>query len=143
MVEPSSPHKSSKTSQENGEYSTDHLQMHSLMAKQNILYRLSRTVSQGHGRGRGPTPSNPLIHHTPLNHSLPSPAELLNSRKFRCLLPIRVKQHNHTQQYRNPTRLHTTIEMPEIYPVSRLEEQSIYNSHQIQGNGYQGSSLKE
>ena len=25
---------------------------------------------------------------TPLNHSLPSPAELLNSRKFRCLLPI-------------------------------------------------------
>ena len=38
---------------------------------------------------------------TPLNHSLPSPAELLNSRKNRCLLPIRVKQHNHTQQYRN------------------------------------------
>ena len=25
---------------------------------------------------------------TPLNHSLPSPAELLNSRKFRCLLPF-------------------------------------------------------
>ena len=25
---------------------------------------------------------------TPLNHSLPSPAELLNSRKFRCLLPL-------------------------------------------------------
>ena len=25
---------------------------------------------------------------TPLNHSLPSPAELLNSRKYRCLLPI-------------------------------------------------------
>ena len=24
----------------------------------------------------------------PLNHSLPSPAELLNSRKFRCLLPL-------------------------------------------------------
>ena len=25
---------------------------------------------------------------TPMNHSLPSPAELLNSRKFRCLLPL-------------------------------------------------------
>ena len=25
---------------------------------------------------------------TPLNHNLPSPAELLNSRKFRCLLPL-------------------------------------------------------
>ena len=24
----------------------------------------------------------------PLNHSLPPPAELLNSRKFRCLLPL-------------------------------------------------------
>ena len=38
---------------------------------------------------------------TPLNHSLPSPAELLNSRKFRCILPIQIKWHNHTQQYRN------------------------------------------
>ena len=25
---------------------------------------------------------------TPLNHSLPSPTDLLNSRKFRCLLPL-------------------------------------------------------
>ena len=24
---------------------------------------------------------------TPLNHSLPSPAELLNSRRYRCILP--------------------------------------------------------
>ena len=37
---------------------------------------------------------------TPLNHSLPSPAELLNSRKFRCLLPLWIEQQNHTQQYR-------------------------------------------
>ena len=36
----------------------------------------------------------------PLNHSLPSPAELLNSRKFRWLLPLRMEQQNHTQQYR-------------------------------------------
>ena len=38
---------------------------------------------------------------TPLNHSLPSPAELLNSRKYRCILPVKVKQQNHTHSYRN------------------------------------------
>ena len=38
---------------------------------------------------------------TPLNHSLPSPAELINSRKYRCLLPVQIKQQNHTHQYRN------------------------------------------
>ena len=29
---------------------------------------------------------------TPLNHSLPSPTELLNSRKYRCILPVQIKQ---------------------------------------------------
>ena len=38
---------------------------------------------------------------TPLNHSLPSPTELLNSRKYRCILPVRVRQQNHTHRYRN------------------------------------------
>ena len=38
---------------------------------------------------------------TSLNHSLPSPAELLKSRKFRCLLPLRIRQQYHIQQYRN------------------------------------------
>ena len=38
---------------------------------------------------------------TPLNHSLPSPAELLNSRKYRCILPVQVKQQSHTHKYRN------------------------------------------
>ena len=38
---------------------------------------------------------------TPLNHSLPSPAELLNSRKYRCILPVRVSQQNHTHRYRD------------------------------------------
>ena len=38
---------------------------------------------------------------TPLNHSLPSPAELLNSRKFRCILPVRITQQNQTHRYRN------------------------------------------
>ena len=36
----------------------------------------------------------------PLNHSLPSPAELLNSRKFRCLLPLQSQQPKHIQRHR-------------------------------------------
>ena len=38
---------------------------------------------------------------TPLNQSLPSPAELLNSQKYRCLLPVQIKQQSHTHWYRN------------------------------------------
>ena len=37
---------------------------------------------------------------TPLMHNLPSPAELLNSRKFRCLLPVKIEQHEQTRQQR-------------------------------------------
>ena len=37
----------------------------------------------------------------PLNHSLSSPTELLNSRKYRCILPVQVKQQNLTHKYRN------------------------------------------
>ena len=70
---------------------------------------------------------------TPLNHSLPSPAELLNSRKYRCILPVRVRQQNHIHRYRNiiqqqnDNKHSTTTEMQEIYPVSRLDNQSIYS----------------
>ena len=38
---------------------------------------------------------------TLLNHSLPSPAELLNSRRYRCILPVQIKQPDHIHQYRN------------------------------------------
>ena len=37
---------------------------------------------------------------TPLNHSLPSPAELLNSRKLRCLLPLPLQQPKYIQRHR-------------------------------------------
>ena len=37
---------------------------------------------------------------TLLTHNLPSPAELLNSRKFRCMLPVQIKQHKQTRQQR-------------------------------------------
>ena len=43
---------------------------------------------------------------TPLNHSLPSPAELLNSRKFRCLLPLRLQQPKYIQWHRNQQAKH-------------------------------------
>ena len=38
---------------------------------------------------------------TPLTHNLPSPVELLNSRKFRCLLPVQMKQHKQSRQQRH------------------------------------------
>ena len=37
---------------------------------------------------------------TPLNHSPLSLAELLNSRKFRCLLPLQLQQPKHMQRHR-------------------------------------------
>ena len=43
-----------------------HPQIHSLMAKQSVLYRLSRTVSPRQWKGRRPAPSNFLIHHNTL-----------------------------------------------------------------------------
>ena len=50
--------------------------------------------------GEDPHLAVPSYITTPLNHSLPSPAELLNSRKFRCLLPLQIRQQNHIQKYR-------------------------------------------
>ena len=37
---------------------------------------------------------------TPFSHSLPSPAELLNSRKFRCSLLLQLQQPKHVQRHR-------------------------------------------
>ena len=75
--------------------------MHSLMARQSGLYRLSRTVLPKPWRGEDLHLAMLSYLTTPLNHSLPSPAELLNSRKFRCLLPLQIRQQNHIWQYRN------------------------------------------
>ena len=55
---------------------------------------------QSHGRRGRSTFSYPLIHHNTLEPQSTSPAELLNSRKFRCLLPFRTQQQDHTHQYR-------------------------------------------
>ena len=56
---------------------------------------------KSHGRGEDPHLEILSYITTPLNYSLPSPAELLNSRKYRCLLPVQIKQQNYTHQYRN------------------------------------------
>ena len=70
--------------------------MHSLMAKQRALLQTIRNSLTKALEG-GEDLHLAILSYitTPLNHSLPSPAELLNSRKFRCLLPLQIKQHNH------------------------------------------------
>ena len=64
---------------------------------------------------------------TPLNNSLSSPAELLNSR--RCLLPLQIEQQNHIQQYRKQcntksiNKQNITTGVLKIYQAYRLEMQ--------------------
>ena len=60
---------------------------------------------------------------TPFNHSLLLAAELLNSRKFRCLLSLQMDQQNHIQQYRKVMQhqKHQQVKhYKKIYPVWRL-----------------------
>ena len=54
---------------------------------------------------------------TPLSHNLPSPAELLNSRKYRTLLPARIV----------PTRLQT--EYRQIMDSGKQMQANLYNQH--------------
>ena len=61
---------------------------------------------------------------TPLNHSLPLPAELLNFRKFRCLLPPQIRQQNHIQQYRKVMQ-HQKYEQAKYYNKSAKDLPSL------------------
>ena len=54
---------------------------------------------------------------TPLNHSLPSPAELLNSRKYKALLPTHIV----------PTRLQA--EYKQIMDHGKQMQANLYNQH--------------
>ena len=104
MEEPNLPHKSSQTSQKCGAYITElhHQQMHSLMDKlKHFVQTIKNSLTKAMEGGEDLHLAILTYATTPLNHSLPSPAELLNSRKYRCLLPVRVKQQNHTHRYRN------------------------------------------
>ena len=69
------------------------------MVRLNDMCKPSRTVSQKPWKEEK-IPHLALLAYitTPLTHNLP--AELLNSRKFRCLLPIQIEQHEQTRQQR-------------------------------------------
>ena len=54
---------------------------------------------------------------TPLSHNLPSPAELLNSRKYRTLLPTHIV----------PTRLQT--EYRQLMDRGKQMQANFYNQH--------------
>ena len=58
----------------------------SLMAKQNVFVQTIKNILTKAMEG-GEDMHLAILSNitTPLNHSLPSPTELLNSRKFRCL----------------------------------------------------------
>ena len=127
-------HKSSKTSQGRGEYNTElhppQMQQSNGQAEQ-FVQTIKNSLNKAIEGEEDPHLAILSYIITPLNHSLPSPAELLNSRKYRCLLPIQTKihSHQHRKQCRdiNPGNQHTTTEMQGTCPVSRLAKQSMYN----------------
>ena len=67
---------------------------------------------------------------TPLNHSLPSPAELLNSRKFRCLLPLQTQQQDHTHWYRRMVQ-HQKHEQAKYYNKSAKDLPSLKTGNAV------------
>ena len=76
--------------------------MHSLMDRaEHFVQTIKNSLTKSMEGGEDPHLAILTYITTPLNHSLPSPAELLNSRKYRCILPVQIKQQNHTHQYRN------------------------------------------
>ena len=67
---------------------------------------------------------------TPLNHSLPSPTELLKYRKCRCLLPLQIRQQNHIQQYRNMMQ-HQKHEQAKHYNKSTKDLPSLKTENSV------------
>ena len=51
----------------------------------------------------------------PLNHSLPSPAELLNSRKYKTLLPTWIVPTRLQESYRNKCKHNCMTRIPEYF----------------------------
>ena len=104
MMVHSSPHKSSETSQE--AWGIQHTITSPTNAQSNgqaehFVQTIKNSLTKAMEGGEDPHLAILSYITTPLNHSLPSPAELLNSRKYRCLLPVQIKQQKHTHQYRN------------------------------------------
>ena len=103
MVAHSLLHKSSKTSPKHGAYNTQsHLQqMQSNGQAEHFVETIKNSLTKAIEGGEDPHLAMLTYISTPLNHSLPSHAELLNSRRYRHILPVQIKQHDHTHQYRN------------------------------------------
>ena len=59
---------------------------------EHFVQTIKNSLNKSHRRRRGSTLSNPCICHNTLEPQSSSPAELLNSRKYRCILPVQVKQ---------------------------------------------------
>ena len=104
MVAHSSHHKSSKTLQEDGTYSTElhHplIDAQSSGQAEHFVQTIKNSLTKAMEWGEDLHLAILSYITTPLYHSLPSPTELLNSRKFRCLLPLQMQQQEHTHQYR-------------------------------------------
>ena len=116
----STPQQSSKTSQSNGKFTTEsHHQdtpSQNSMAErfvQTIKSSLTKTMEGGEDIDLA------LLTYktTPLSHNLPSPAELLNSRKYKTLLPTHIV----------PTRLQA--EYKQIMGHGKQMQANLYNQH--------------
>ena len=96
MVDHSTPQQSSKTSRSNGKLSIEshHQGIPSPMVWQRAL--LIKTMEEGEDMDLA------LLTYktTPLSHRLPSPAELLNSRKYKTLLLTRIVPTRLQESYR-------------------------------------------
>ena len=100
MVAHSSHHKSSKTSQGCGIYNTSPTNRQSNSQGEHFVQTIKNSLTKA-------MEGEEYLHlailsyiTTPLNHSLPSLAELLNSRMFRYLATTLDRATNHTCQYR-------------------------------------------
>ena len=104
MEEPNLHCKSSKTSQKHGAYTTEVSSPTNAQSNgqaECFVQTIKNSLTKAIEGGEDPHLAILAYVTTPLNHSLPSPAELLNSRKYRCILPVQVKQQNLTHKYRN------------------------------------------
>ena len=92
-----------QTPLKHGTYNTQsHLQqMHSNGQAECFVQTIKNSLIKAIEGGEDPHLAILTYVTTPLNHSLPSPAELLNSRRYRCILPVQIQQHNYTHQYGN------------------------------------------
>ena len=91
---------------------------------EHFVQTIKNSLTKAMEGGEDPYLAIPSYITTPLNHSLPSPTELLNSRKFRCLLPLQAQQQEHTHQYRRMMQ-HQKHEQPKHYNKSAKDLPSL------------------